>query len=418
MRVLHVTHQYRPAIGGAERYITDLSEELAQRGYQVDVFTSRSVDYHTWRSELPHSEQLNGVNVYRFSSLPRTRHVWRALEYGLGNYLRKGAWRYEPFIFYGNGPICPTMLFSMLRQARQYDLVHINNLHYSHSLTAYFGAHLHRLPVVITPHIHVEQPETYDIGYMRTIVRGSMAVLADTQAEKEHLANLGWNPEITVAGHGLRLDQFPVFDWKQSRMRFDVPVDGLVILFLGRKTNYKGLEESVEAFAALRQNRKDIYFLAIGPEPDFSQGLWRRYSGLDGLIVRGTVSDEDRLAALACCDVLTMPSAGEAFGIVYLEAWAYHKPVIAARIASVSSLIDDGVDGFLVEPGQVPPLIHRLACLADNRAMARMMGDQGRAKIEKRYNVQHIADIVEGVYVRTLRRHRTLLEKNLKCASA
>jgi glycosyltransferase involved in cell wall biosynthesis len=417
MRLLHVTHQYRPAIGGAEQYITDLSEELARRGHQIDVFTSRSVDYHTWRSELPRFEHLDGVNVYRFNSLPRTRHVWRALDFGLGNYLRKGAWRYEPFIFYGNGPICPGMFVAVLRQAHQYDLIHINNLHYSHALTAYIAARLRRLPIVITPHVHAEQRETHDVGYMRVVLHGSDVVLAVTQAEKEYLAGRGWNPEIVVGGNGLPLDQFPRLDRRQSRARFNLPEDGVVILFLGRKTGYKGLEVCLEAFAALRQQRQDVYLLAIGPETDFSRQLWLRYDGLDGLVVRRAVSNEERLAALAACDVFAMPSTGEAFGIVYLEAWAYRKPVIGAKIASVSSLISDGEDGFLVQPGQVAELIHYLNYLADNREMARLMGERGRAKLEKRYTIERIADILEGVYARTARRHRTLSERGLKCAS-
>lgn len=417
MRLLHVTHQYRPAIGGAEQYITNLSEELVRRGHQIDVFTSRSVDYHTWRNELPRFEQLDGINVYRFNSLPRTRHVWRALDFGLGNYLRKGAWRYEPFIFYGNGPICPAMFITILRQAHQYDLILINNLHYSHALIAYVAARLRRLPIVITPHVHVEQRETHDVGYMRMILQGSDGVLADTQAEKEFLIGHGWNSEIVVGGHGLQLDYFPALDQQQSRARFNLPEDGLVILFLGRKTGYKGLEVCLEAFVGLRQQRQDAYFLAIGPETDFSRQLWLRYSGLDGLVVRGAVSDEERLAALAACDVLTVPSTGEAFGIVYLEAWAYRKPVIAARITSVSSIVSDGEDGFLIKPGQVASLVHHLNYLADNREIARTMGNRGRAKLERRYTVERITDIVEGVCVRTIRRHHTVLEGRPKCES-
>ena len=156
MRLLHVTHQYRPAIGGAEKYITDLSEELARRGHLVDVFTSRSVDYRTWRNELPAFEQLDGVNVYRFRSLPRTDITWRALRYGLEAYWHTRKRRYEPFIWYGNGPVCPGILRTILQNREQYDLVHINNLHYAHAWLAFQAARLRGLPIVLTPHLHAE----------------------------------------------------------------------------------------------------------------------------------------------------------------------------------------------------------------------------------------------------------------------
>ena len=86
MHLLHVSHQYAPAIGGSERYITDLSEEMVRRGHHVDVFTSRAVDYLTWKSALPGRETINGVQVRRFKSLTRRGHTWRALDIGLGNY--------------------------------------------------------------------------------------------------------------------------------------------------------------------------------------------------------------------------------------------------------------------------------------------------------------------------------------------
>lgn len=408
MRLLHVTHQYRPAVGGAERYITDLSEELALRGHHVDVFTSRSVDYRSWHNELPTYERLDGVNVYRFNSLPRTRLVWRLISYGYYHYWRTGSPLYEPLIFFGNGPVCPGVLGAILQRAWQYDLVHINNLHYAHAWMAYRAARWRGLPVVITPHVHAEQRETHDVGYMRRILRGSAAIFADTQAEQQYLSERGWNPEIVLGGVGMRLERFPTLDQAACRARLGLPEDAFIVLFLGRKTEYKGVDLCLEALVALRQRHENVYLLAVGPESEFSRTLWSRYAGMDGLVVRGAVSDEERLAALAACDVLALPSTGEAFGIVYLEAWAYRKPVIGARIASVASLVRDGVNGLLVEPRQVPPLVEALRFLAQNPERAQAMGQSGRARLERRYTVERIADVVEATCVRVVRRQRML----------
>jgi glycosyltransferase involved in cell wall biosynthesis len=408
MRILHVTHQYRPAIGGAEQYITDMSEELAHRGHHVDVFTSRSVDYRSWRNELPVHELLDGVNVYRFNSLPRTRLVWQLISYGYYHYWRTGSPLYEPFIFLGNGPVCPQMLWAIVQRSRQYDLMHINNLHYAHALIAYTAARWRGLPVVITPHVHAEQRETHDVRYMQRVLRGSAAVFAQSAAEQRYLAERGWNPEVVLGGVGIRLERFPALDQATCRARLGLPEDAFIVLFLGRKTEYKGVDLCLEALLALRQQQKNVYLLAVGPESEFSQTLWSRYAGMDGLVVRGAVSDEERLAALAACDVLALPSTGEAFGIVYLEAWAYRKPVIGARIASVSSLVRDGVNGILVEPRQVPPLVEALRFLAQNPERAQAMGQAGRARLERRYTVERIADVVEATCVRVVRRQRTL----------
>lgn len=407
MRLLHVTHQYRPAIGGAEKYLTDLSEELAKRGHQVDVFTSRSLDYRTWHNELPAFEQLDGVNVYRFRSLPRTDITWRALQYGLAQYWRTRKQRYEPFIWYGNGPIFPGMFSAILRQANKYDLIHINNLHYAHAWLAARAARLRGLPIVLTPHLHTEQSMTYDVGYMRAMMRSSDMILAVTAAEKAFIQRQGWNPNVVVGGNSLRLEHFPPLEREKGRARFGLPEKSFVLLFLGRKTDYKGLDICLKAFIKLREQRDDVYFLALGPETEYSQQLWKAHEKLAGLIVHGHVSDEERLAALATCDVLLLPSTGEAFGIVYLEAWAYHKPVIGARIPSVSSLISDGKDGLLIEPGDSEALLKHVEQLMNEPVLAQTLAANGNRKLKRRYTIERIGDIIEGTYGRVLRRRGT-----------
>ena len=72
---------------------------------EVDVYTSRSLDYLSWRNVLPRREMLNGVRVQRFTSFPRTRLVWQMLSFGLSNYQTTCSSIYEPFIFLGNGEV-------------------------------------------------------------------------------------------------------------------------------------------------------------------------------------------------------------------------------------------------------------------------------------------------------------------------
>jgi glycosyltransferase involved in cell wall biosynthesis len=405
MRLLHVTHQYRPAVGGAEQYIVNLSEELARRGHRVTVFTSRSLDYRSWRNELPTSESLDGVSVHRFSGFARGARTWRMLDYGYRHYWRTRSRLYEPLIFLGNGPVCPGLFWTLLRQADNYDVVHINNLHYAHAATAYAAARWRRLPVVITPHIHTEQPVTYDTHYMRTILRGSDHVIADTPAERQYLIDEGFDPQrVTTAGVGLQLKQFPMQDAQSCRRELAIPSQAFALLFLGRKTEYKGLDLVLQAFAALQQLYPQLYLLAVGPETDHSHELWAQYQELPNLLHLGKVPDETRLAALNACDCLIVPSAGEAFGIVFLEAWAVGKPVIGARTRAVESLVTDGQDGYLVPPGSVPQLLERIVCLLENPSLGQQMGRHGQVKLQNRYTVARITDIIEGVYLRTLRR--------------
>ena len=404
MRVLHVTHQYPPAIGGSEKYIADLSEELAARGHQVDVFTSRSLDHRTWKSELDSRECVNGVNVYRFRSMRRTGLVWHTLHWSLGRYWTTRSRRYEPFILFGNGPLCPGMFTAMLSRLPRYDLVHLNCLVYGHVTYGYLAARWHHVPVIVTPHTHAEQEVTYGIGYQLDVLRGSDHVIADTDGERSFLLGLGLSPwRVTSAGVGLRPEAYPVRNVMACRQRLGLPEDAFVMLFLGRQVEYKGLETALIAFVILQQRHPHARFLVVGPKTDFSRQLFARYENLPGMINLGTVSDAVQLDALNACDCLVLPSVGEAFGIVFLEAWIVGKPVVGVRTAAVSTVIRDGQDGWLVPSNDPGAIVIALERWINSPALVRQMGKSGRQRVLQRYTQARIADVVEGVYLRTLR---------------
>lgn len=408
MRLLHITPRYPPAIGGAERYMADLSEELARRGHQVDVFTTRALDFHSWKTALPPFEQVNGVNVLRFRSMQRRKWVWAVLHFGLRHYWRSRSPWYEPLVLFGSGPIAPAMFHAILTQARDYDLVHLGCLVYSHAMYGYWASHRLGVPIVITPMAHAEQEVTYNLGYQRRAMAGSDHVIAMTEGERDLLLSLGLDPwRVTVAGTGLRPEHYEdglKWDKTDARIRLGLPAEGFVVLFLGRKSDYKGLDLALDAYAALRSLYPEMRFLAVGPETDYSQALWPRYQDLDGLHILEAISHEEKIAALKACDCLVLPSAGESFGIVFLEAWIMGKPVIGARTLSVASLIQDGHDGLLSECGDVADLAACIARLRGGPELAQRMGARGREKVLSHYTVPRIAERVEGIYLRVLRR--------------
>jgi len=101
--------------------------------------------------------------------------------------------------------------------------------------------------------------------------------------------------------------------------------------------------------------------------------------------------------ALAACQVLCVPSIQESFGGVYTEAWSFGKPVIGARIPAVTDVIDDGVDGFLVEqhPAEIAD---RIVLLLEDESAAQCMGAAGKAKVVRRYTWDVIAQRTLAAY--------------------
>jgi D-inositol-3-phosphate glycosyltransferase len=328
----------------------------------------------------------------------------------LRNYFRTRARRYEPFIFFGGGPLSPGIFRTILTKGHCYDLIHLNCLVYSHVAYGYWAARRIGAPVVITPHLHAEQETTYNIGYQRQAMAGADYLLAVTSSERGLLLRLGLDPlRVGISGNGLRPEQVQdasTWDKETARRRLGLPQDAFVLLFLGRKSDYKGLDLALDAYAALRVLYPQMRFLAVGPETEYSQSLWLQHQGLPGLQVLGTVTDDIKLAALRACDCLVLPSMGEAFGIVFLEAWILERPVIGLRTPAMEAVISDGRDGLLANPADVADLAVCIARLATCPSLAQRMGAAGREKVLRRYTVSLITDRVEGAYGRLLRQAR------------
>ena len=91
----------------------------------------------------------------------------------------------------------------------------------------------------------------------------------------------------------------------------------------------------------------------------------------------------------AACDVFALPSSGEGFGLVYLEAMAFGKPVIGGAHGGAPEVIQDGLTGYLVQHGDASQLATCIETFLADPGLARKMGERGRERVanEFRFNV-------------------------------
>jgi len=402
LRILHVTHQYRPALGGSEQHVINISEELARRGHQVEVFTTRSRNYRTWQNELSGQEMLDGVQVRRFSSIERRAYTWRLLDHGYINYRRTRARIYEPLILFGSGPIAPGLFLQLLLRGPQYDVIHVNTLPYAHFWYAALAARLRRASLVATPFLHVKQADIFDVGCFNAALRGADVVMAMTGVERDYMVARGVRPErIVMGGVGLKPQEVIPAERGNWRAELGIPEGAFAVLFLGRRAEYKGLDVLLEAFARrLGADGRTVLLLA-GPATPYWEELKKRYQGAAGILDFGQVSDAVKAKLLDACDALVLPSTGESFGIVFVEAWMLGKAVIGARSGAIADMIAEGEDGLLFAPGDVDDLACKLELVRDNAELRRFLGENGNQKAMSRYTVEKVSDGLERVY-RTL----------------
>ncbi len=169
---------------------------------------------------------------------------------------------------------------------------------------------------------------------------------------------------------------------------------GRVVLTVGRwlaNERYKGMDTLISALPRLLHEWPDLQLVAVGEgddQPWLEQlaegcGVRRHVHFLTGL------SYPELAACYSACEIFALPSRGEGFGLVYLEAMARGKPVIGGAHGGAPEVIEDGKTGYLVHHGDAPQLATSIEALLADPALGREMGARGRERVARdfRFNV-------------------------------
>jgi len=286
-------------------------------------------------------------------------------------------------------------------------LVHTNSLktHFIGGL----AARLARLPLIW----HVRDLLAEDEGYhwlRRTARLLRPQVIAISEAVAEQFAGLPL--EVTVIPNGIPLDKFcPGPASPQLRSELGLSADDRVLLVTSRLTPWKGHITLLEAVARLANRWPRLKLVVVGEvafwEADYEQQLKQRAAEL-GLTERvlwtGFRSDVPELLRL--CDIFVLPSVGEPFGRVIIEAMATGRPVVATRSGGVPEIVVDGQTGLLVPPEDVQSLSGAIQTLLADNQRAQQMGAEGLARARKLFSIDRVAQQIQELYQRILSKGR------------
>jgi phosphatidylinositol alpha-1,6-mannosyltransferase len=163
-----------------------------------------------------------------------------------------------------------------------------------------------------------------------------------------------------------------------------------VILTTGRIVARKNHRLVIEALPELLRREPDVVYLVAGNGPQKAEleALARRLDVASRVHFLGFVSQAELRALYELADVFVMPSLAveaqvEGFGIVFLEANLFGTPVIGGNTGGMADAIEDGVNGFLVDPQDPQALVAKLAAVLSDGELHRRMVEQGRARAEQ-----------------------------------
>ena len=171
--------------------------------------------------------------------------------------------------------------------------------------------------------------------------------------------------------------------------------DPLRVLTVTRMTladGYKGVDTLIDAVGRVKARNIGITLEIVGTGDEVPR-LKRRAEGLNlngAVTFAGAVPDEELGRSYRACDVFALPSAGEGFGIVFLEAMRYGKPCIGGNHGGTPEVISHGNTGYLVRHGDVESLSRCLTTLAASPELRLAMGQKAAHAVRTRYLFTHM----------------------------
>lgn len=371
LSICMVSDDFLPAMTGVGIHIKLVAPELARRGHNVSVITTR-------RKGEPEVEQWEGVTIYRMFTL-------------------------KVYGFYQGLPSADT-LRSVFQRAKP-DVVHHH----------YVGIMMARI-CSVAKSLCIKQVSTYHFSAevltqplpmrpFRPLIRRLMVlynnrfdlVIAPSQNLAAQIAKEGVRSTVCYITN-------PVVFGDSAGV---VPAErspGFTVLYAGRLGPEKNIGYLIRAFASLVKQVPDavLWVAGRGPEGPALEALTAQLALGARVKFLGFLDHPTLARYYAACDVFVLPSIQEAQPLVAMEAMWFGRPVIVTRaIVAAEEMVDQGVNGYIVDPASTMDLARRLVAQAADPALRAAQGAAGRKRANA-YQPELVVDSLELAYYQVL----------------
>lgn len=347
MRVLMVTPSYYPIKGGAETVVRHLSIALNKIGVKTDILTfNMNRKWNpSWQAKI---EKTDGINIFKIPALN-----WFPMEHSdritLGINLIPGRFR---------------------NRLKKYDIIHFHGGDLTFPLFSYT---VKKLKIF---QLHGFSLDFYKRYFLSRLIFKNIADLyiSISRNMQRELIDLGIpKNRIRLLYNGIDAKTFHPSEKKSDNL----------VLFVGRITYTKGLHILLES---LRYLKKKIHLVVIGPS-DWDVEYFREIlvrmenenkKGEHKITYLGAQEQTNIIKWYQKASVFVLPSFGEAFAVVNLEALACGTPVIATNIGGIPEVIQHGKNGILIPPNNAIKLAEAIQYLLDNEDVRARFGREGR----------------------------------------
>jgi glycosyltransferase involved in cell wall biosynthesis/phosphohistidine phosphatase SixA len=389
MKILIISWFYYPKTGGVETVARAIAEGIAKKGFEVDVLTSSDEDYY---------EKISDVGVFYSKQINPYFEIDESFETFFENLIRN-----------------------------KYDVIHTHNLTHPFNIQKSLSIIkiANKLNIPLIEHAHNAQLKTPE-KTKEILEKDFSKIICVSNFVKEKIKEKGIDQKkLKVVYNGVDTERFsPKLVKKEDIIKERKNIlkneDKVIIFFPGRTVRIskveigeqKQFETVVKALNLLKS--KKIKFKLIVPG-------FKSYPGSDGekeilnkkcladliekyelkediLIFEESIPVEDMPLKYAAADIVCMPSIDETFGMVFVEAQAMGKPIVATKSGGALEIIENEKSGLLIEPKNYEELAICLERLINNKDLREKLGKEGKKNIEKKFTVKKLIGEMEKIY--------------------
>jgi len=384
MKILMMTNTYTPFVGGVSRSVRTFAAECRKMGHRVLVVAPVF-------EGMPESEK----DVIRVPAVQHFNGSDFSVVLPIPGFLSSKLETFKPDIVHSHYPF---MLGSTaVRAASRFNcpLVFTYHTMYEH--------YVHYVPA------EAERMREFVINLATGYCNLCDRVLAPSQSVTQMLRKRGVKTAVDILPTGVYVREFEHGDGAGFRRKYGIPQDALVAGYVGRlapEKNLSFLGQSVAAFAA-QEKRGHFLVVGSGPSEKEIRAIFAE-KRIDGrLHLTGALHDKALIDAYHAMDIFLFASKTETQGLVLMEAMAANVPVVALDAPAVREVVNDGVNGYLVQIEQsreFADAINRVAGLPP--AELKNLRDAARKTAES-FSMQSCAEKLVSAYQEVLRHKRT-----------
>ena len=375
MKILVLSHEYPPIGGGGGQVVQDECTHLAARGHRIYVLTAHYGD-------LPEREEKGNLVIDRVRSC-RTQS-FRASFKVMACYIFKSIW---------HG-------LSVIRKEKP-DLI---QAHFAvpAGAAAYVLSKLTRTPYVITAHggdVPGGAPQKTDkwFRYVQPFTRPfwkKAAAVTSVSEQTKHFAQQHYAVDIQVIPNGIDTNQFQPGSF--------LPHKTPRIIYIGRFSPEKNAIAVPQVLSSLLDLDWDCMMLGDGPQMEAVKAAIVEHGMQERFTLAGWVTPDEVKSHLAESDILLMPSLLDSMPMAGLQALAMGLALVISRIGSCPDYIDEGKNGYLVQPGDNQGYAEALQILLSDKQRLQTFREASRAHA-MHFDLTQAIDDYEAAFQRILK---------------